>query len=109
MLSMDKLLSSSGVDSGTEGVRISVADVEAWAGSHFIIQRLSTVALRDRAGTVLGDCVNQDKPVFGAALVALLSSIGKMMEKGQVPCATIRGTYEDLKRELKVGKKVGLQ
>jgi hypothetical protein len=53
--------------------------------------------------------VNQDKPVFGAALVALLSSIGKLMEKGQVPCATIRCRYEDLKRALKVHNKVGLQ
>ena len=72
MLSMDNLLSSSGVDAGTEGVRVSVADVEVWAGSHFSIPRLATGLLKLRAVVVLGEGVNQDKPVFGAAMVALL-------------------------------------
>ena len=107
-MSMENLLSSSGVDARTGGARISAADVEVWAGSQFSIPRLATDVLRLRAVAVLGEGVNRDKPVFGAAMVALSSSIWEMMDKGNVPSSTIRDKYMELKTSLKVHKKKGL-
>lgn len=46
--------------------------------------------------------------MFGAAMVALLSSIGKMMDKGNVSSSTTRDECRDLKTPLKVHKKLGL-
>jgi hypothetical protein len=58
MLPMGKFLPPSDADAATDGVRISAADVEVWAGSHFSISRLAIEPAWHRALAVLGEGVD---------------------------------------------------